>query len=127
MVSTNAQLNKICQDVLDVETNVVTGDTLLELLVVHLDRLDLSRDVRGRDRDDHASLDDTSLHTTDGHRTDTTDLVNILEWETERLVLRTNRGLDGVDGIEKGLTLNNTALRLFGPALPPWGASFHDQ
>ena len=105
--------------VLDVETDVVTGDTLLELLVVHLDGLDLSGDVGRREGDDHASLDDTSLDTADGHRTDTTDLVDILEGETEGLVRRTNGGLDGVDGIEEGLTLDDTSLGLLGPALVP--------
>ena len=119
MVSTNSQLNEICQDVLDVETNVVTGDTLLELLVVHLDRLDLSRDVRGRERDDHASLDDTSLNTTNRHRADTANLVDILEGETEGLVGGTNGGFDGVDGIEEGLALDDTGLSLLGPALVP--------
>ena len=86
--------------VLDVETDVVTGDTLLELLVVHLDGLDLSSDVRWGERNDHTSLDDTSLDTADGHRTDTTDLVDILEGETEGLVGGTNGGLDSIDGIE---------------------------
>ena len=85
--------------VLDVETDVVTGDTLLELLVVHLDGLDFSRHVRRREGDNHASLDDTSLNTADGHRADTADLVNILKGKTERLVGGTDRGLDGINGI----------------------------
>ena len=105
--------------VLDVETDVVTGDTLLELLVVHLDGLDLSGDVGRRESDDHASLDNTSLDTADGHRTNTTDLVDILEGETEGLVGGTDRGLDGIDGIKKGLALDDTGLRLLGPALVP--------
>ena len=87
--------------------------------MVHLDRLDLSRDVRGRERDDHASLDDTSLNTTNGHRADTADLVNILKGKTERLVGGTDRGLDGIDGIEESLALDDTGLRLLGPALVP--------
>ena len=105
--------------VLDVETDVVTGDTLLELLVVHLDGLDLSGDVGGRESDDHASLDDTSLDTADGHRTDTADLVDILEGETEGLVRGTDGGLDGIDGIEEGLALDDTSLGLLRPALVP--------
>ena len=72
-------------DVLDVETDVVTGGTLLELFVVHLDGLDFSGHVGRSEGDDHAGLDDTSLNTTDGHRTDTANLVNILERKTERL------------------------------------------
>ena len=113
--------------VLDVETDVVTGDTLLELLVVHLDGLDLSGDVRRRESDDHASLDDTSLDTTDGHRANTTNLVDILEGETEGLVGGTDGGLDGIDGIEEGLALDDTTLGLLGPALVPWHAAERGQ
>ena len=105
--------------VLDVETDVVTGDTLLELLVVHLDGLDFSGHVGRSEGDDHAGLDDTSLNTTDGHRTDTANLVNILERKTEGLVGGTDGGLDGIDGIEEGLALDDTSLGLLGPALVP--------
>ena len=44
-------------DVLDVEANVVTRDTLGELLVVHLDGLDFSGDTSRGEGDDHTSLD----------------------------------------------------------------------
>ena len=53
-------------DVLDVESNVVSGDSLRERLVVHLDGLDFSGDVLRGEGDDHAWLDDASLHTSDG-------------------------------------------------------------
>jgi len=50
------------RDVLDVEADVVTRNTLGELLVVHLDGLDFGGDVGRSEGDDHAGLDDT------GHR-----------------------------------------------------------
>jgi hypothetical protein len=75
-VSTTDILNR---DVLDVETDVVTRLAGLELLVVHFDRLDFSSNVAWGEGNDHAGLDDTSLDTTDGHRSDTTDLVHILK------------------------------------------------
>jgi hypothetical protein len=109
-------------DVLDVETDVVTGNTLNELLVVHFDGLDFSGDVGGSEGDNHSSLDDTSLNTTDGHRANTTDLVDILERKTQGLVRGTDGGLDGIDGIEEGLSLDDTTLGLLGPALEPWHA-----
>merc|ERR1711963_248602 len=72
-------------DVLDVEANVVSGDSLGEGLVVHLHGLDLGGQHVGGEGDDHAWLDDASLHSAHGHCSNTSDLVDILEWETERL------------------------------------------
>jgi len=106
-------------NVLDVETDVVSGKTSLELLVVHLDRLDFSGDVGGSEDDDHTSLDGSGLDTTDGNCSDTSDLVDILEGETEGLVGRARRGLDGVDGVEEGDTLDFTGLGLLLPSLVP--------
>ena len=91
--------------------------------MVHFDGLDLSSHVRRREGDDHAGLDDTSLDTTDGHRADTTDLVDILEGETEGLVGGTDGGLNSVDRVEEGLALDDTGLRLLGPALVPGHAA----
>ena len=72
-------------NVLDVESDVVTGAGLGEGLVVHLDGLDLSGHVRRGEGNDHTGLDLASLDTANGDCSDTTDLVDILEWETEWL------------------------------------------
>lgn len=114
-----ATANVLDGDVLDVEADVVTGVTLCELLVVHFDGLDFSGDVGGSEGDDHAGLDDTGLDTTDGHSTDTTNLVDVLERKTEGLVGGADGGFDSIDGIEQGLTLDDTSLGLTGPALVP--------
>lgn len=106
-------------DVLHVEANVVTRDTLSELLVVHLDGLDLSGDVGGGEGNDHTGLDDTSLDTADGHSSNTTDLVDILEGQTQGLVGGTLGGLDGVNGLEQGLAGDLATLALLLPALVP--------
>jgi hypothetical protein len=105
-------------DVLDVEADVVTGDTLDELLVVHLDRLHLSGDTSGGEGDDHTGLDDTGLDTTDGHRANTTDLVDVLEGKTEGLVGGTAGNVDGVNGLEEGLA-RDLGLGLLLPTLVP--------
>ena len=106
-------------DVLDVEADVVTGKTLGELLVVHLDGLDFSGNVGRGEVDDHAGLDDTSLNTTDGHCANTTNFVDILERKTEGLVGGADRGFDSVDSVEEGLALDDTGLGLPRPALVP--------
>jgi len=71
------------KDLLDVETNVITWVTLLKLFVVHFNGLDFGGHICRCESDDHASFDNTSLDTANRHCTDTTDLVNILERETE--------------------------------------------
>jgi hypothetical protein len=105
-------------DVLDVEADVVTGETLGKLLVVHLDGLDLSGNTSGGEGNNHTTLDNTGLDTTDGHRANTTDLVDILEGKTEGLVGRTGRSVDGIDGLEEGLT-SGLGLGLLLPTLVP--------
>jgi len=106
-------------NVLDVESDVVTGVTLGDLLVVHLDGLDFGGHVGGGKVDNHTGLDDTSLDSTDGNCSDTTDLVDVLEGKSEGLVRGSDRGLNGVDGLQKGLTLGGTGLGLLVPSLVP--------
>jgi hypothetical protein len=106
-------------NVLNVETNVVTGNTLNELFVVHFDGLYFSGDHGGGEGDDHTSLDDTSLDTTDGNRSNTANLVDILKRKTEGLVGGTLRGVNGINGLKKGLARLGTSLGFLGPALEP--------
>ena len=73
-----ASLDVLHGDVLDVETNVVSGHGLGQRLVVHLHRLDLSGQLVGGEGDDHAGLDDAGLNTAHGHCSNTSDFVNIL-------------------------------------------------
>ncbi|CAI0542391.1 unnamed protein product [Linum tenue] len=73
-------------NILHVEPNVVTRESLLESFMVHLNRLDLSRQPGGTKGNNHTGLDDTGLNTTHWHSSNTTDLVHILKWETEWLV-----------------------------------------
>lgn len=111
--------NLLDGNVLDVETDVVTGVTGLELLVVHLNGLDFSGDVGGGEGDDHAGGNDTSLDTTDGNCANTGDLVHILEGKTEGLVGGTDGGLDGINGLEEGLSGGLASLGLLLPTLVP--------
>ena len=73
-----ASLDVLHGDVLDVETNVVSGNSLGERLVVHLHRLDLSGQLVGGEGDDHAGLDDAGLNTAHGDCANTSDFVDIL-------------------------------------------------
>ena len=74
-----SSLDVLDGDVLDVEANVVSGDSLGEGLVVHLHGLDLSGQHVGGEGDDHAGLDDTSLNSANGHCSNSSNFVHILE------------------------------------------------
>lgn len=67
----------------------------------------------------HAGLDDTSLHTSNGNRTDTTNLVHILEGKTKGLVGWARRGVNGIYSLQKSLA-SGLSLGLFLPTLVPW-------
>jgi len=99
-VSTTNFLNG---DVLDVEADVVSRNTLNELFVVHFDRLDFSGDTSWSEGDDHTRFDDTSFNTTDWHCSNTTNLVNVLKWETKWLVSWTRWRVNGIDSFKKSL------------------------
>jgi len=94
-------------NVLDVETDVITRDSLSKLLVVHFDGLDLSSDRARSEGNNLVWLEDTSLNTTDGHCTDTTDLVDILKRDTKRLL----NGTDGLRDVIKSLEEGDTVVR----------------
>jgi hypothetical protein len=66
-------------DVLDVEADVVTWKAFDELFMVHFNGLDFSGNISRSEGDDHTSLDDTSLNTTDRNRANARDLVDILK------------------------------------------------
>jgi len=105
-------------DVLDVEANVVTWKTLDELFVVHFDGLDFGGDTGGSEGNDHAGLNDTGLDTADWYSSNTANLVDILEGKAERLVGRTRRWVDGINGLEEGLA-RGLGLGLLLPSLVP--------
>ena len=110
--------NFLYGNVLDVESDIVTGNTLNELFVVHLNGLDFSGDTSWGEGDDHAGLDNTGLDTADWHRANTTDLVDILKGKTERLISRTGWRVNGIDGLEEGLA-GGLGLGLLLPSLVP--------
>ncbi|KAH3667230.1 hypothetical protein OGAPHI_002879 [Ogataea philodendri] len=110
-------------DVLDVETNVVTWNTLNKLLVVHLNGLDFSGNTSWSESNDHTSLDDTGLDSSDWNSSNTADLVDILQWQSQWLVRWSGRWLNGVNSLQKSLTLDDTSLSLLLPSFVPWAVS----
>ena len=62
--------------------------------MVHLHGLDFSGQVVRGKGDDYAGLDDTGLHTSNGHSSNTADLVDVLERQTKGLVGRTTFSLN---------------------------------
>jgi hypothetical protein len=107
-------------DVLDVETDVVAWETFWDLGVVHLDGFDLSGDVGWSEFDDHTGFDGTGFDSADWHSSNTADLVDVLEWESESFVGWSNWLVDGVQSFEESFTGFFTALfGLFAPSFVP--------
>ena len=63
--------------------------------------------------------DDTSFDSTDGHSSNTTNLVDILEGKSERLVRWSGGGNDGVKGFDHGLAGELAFLHFLIPSLVP--------
>ena len=92
-------------ETLDVEANVVSWNGLSDLLVMHLDGLALGGGSEWTEGNLHGWLDDTSLDSADWDRSDTGDLVDILEWESEWLEDWSLWWLDGIKSLEEIWTL----------------------
>jgi len=107
-------------DVLDVETDVVTWYTLWDLSVVHFDGFDFSGDVGWSEFDDHTGFDDTGFDSADWHSSDTTDFVDILEWESKGFVGWSDWWVDAVQSFEQSFTgLFAAFFGLFFPTFVP--------
>merc|ERR1719328_736458 len=114
-----SSLDVLDGDVLDVEANVVSGDSLGEGLVVDLHGLDLSGQLVGGEGDDHAGLDDSGLNTTHGDCSNTSDFVDILEGQPEGLVSGPGGGNDSVKSLEESHAAGLALLPLNTPSLVP--------
>merc|ERR1719367_1492240 len=114
-----ASLDVLHGNVLDVEANVVSGNSLGERLVVHLHGLDLSGQHVGGEGDNHAGLDDSGLHTANGHCSNTSDFVDILEGKPERLVSGSGGRNDRVQSLQESHAAGLALLPLNTPSLVP--------
>src|SRR2546425_119736 len=88
-------------DPADVEADVVAGLRLLDLLVVHLDRLDFADLVRGHEVDLHPDLQEPGLDSADRHGPRARDRVDVLHREAQREVRRLRRGRELVQRLDQ--------------------------
>jgi len=100
-----SSLDVLYGNVLTVETNVVSGNSLGKRFMMHLYRLNLSGKTRRGEAYNHSGLKYTGLNTSYRHSTDTTNLVYILKRKTKRLVSRSLGRVDGVKSLKKDRTL----------------------
>ncbi|GER57689.1 translation elongation factor 1-alpha [Striga asiatica] len=73
-------------NILHIEPNIVTWESFLHSLMMHLDRFNFSGQTRWAESHHHSRLQYTCLHTTNRHSSNTTNLVHILKRETKGLV-----------------------------------------
>ncbi len=86
----------------DVESDVVSRESLGEGLVVHLDGLDLSDDMGRLEHDLHVGLEDTGLDTSDRNGSDTGDGIDILDRNPEGLLGVLLGNLEVVESLDEG-------------------------
>jgi len=92
-------------EVLNVESNVVSWDSFRKSLVVHFNRFNFGGKVGWGENDDHTGFQDISFNTSDGHSSDTTDLVYVLKGNSEGLLSGSLRCLQGIKSFKEGWAL----------------------
>jgi len=90
---------------LNVETNIVSRNSFSDLLMMHLDGFAIGGGTDWSEGDVHVWLDDTGLDSTDWDSSDTRDLVDILEWESEWLEYWSLWWLKGIEGFKEERSL----------------------
>ena len=103
--SDKSSLDVLDSDVSNVESNVVTWDGLDQLFVVHLDLLALGGVSRWGEVDHHTGLEDTGLDSADWDGSDSGDLEDVVDWESQCEVGWSLWSLHGVEGSDEGVTL----------------------
>ena len=80
-----SSLDVLDRETLDVESNIVSGNSLRDRGVMHFDGLDIRLDISRGESDVHAGIKDTGFDSSDGDSADTTDLVDVLKGKSEGL------------------------------------------
>jgi len=105
-VSNNVSSSNILDsDVLNVESDIVSGDGFLELSVMHFDSFALSGDTAGGEGDEHSGSDDSGFNSSDGDCSNSSNLVDVLKGKSEGLFKGSDGGVDFVEGLEEGVSL----------------------
>merc|ERR1712048_799554 len=105
--------------VLDVETDVITWLSFFQFLVVHFDGFDFSGAHRGSEGNNHTGFQSTGFDSADGHCTNTTDLVDILQRQSQRFVVRSGRFHNVAQSLEQSETSSLTRFSFTSPTLVP--------
>lgn len=95
---------------LDVETDVVSWEGLQELFVVHFDGLNISNQSDWGELDAHAWLEDSGFDSSDWDCSDTSDLVDVLEWQSEWLIEGSDWWGDGIQSLQESGSLVPVAV-----------------
>merc|ERR1719464_1394294 len=92
--------NLLQGNIFDIESNIVSWSSLFHCLMMHFNRFNFCCQHSRSESNIHSWFDDTSLNTSDRHSSNTTNLVNILKWKTERFVDRPFGWLNSIKSFE---------------------------
>jgi len=92
-------------EVLHVESNIVTWLGFFKGFVMHFDWFAFSGDVEGGEGDDHTWFEETCLNSSDWDSSNTTDLVDVLQGESEWFILGSLWGFNGVECFDEARSI----------------------
>jgi len=88
-------------NIFNIESDIVSWDGFSELFVMHFNGFDISGFVWGGEVDGHGGFQDSGFDSSDGDSSDTSNFVDILQWESEGFVDGSFRGDDIIEGFKE--------------------------
>jgi len=88
----------------DIETNIVSWNSLSKLNMMHFNRFNFSNFIGWSEINIHSWFKDTSLNSSNWNCSDTRDLIDILEWKSEWFLHRSFWGFEFIKSLVKSLT-----------------------
>jgi len=90
------------RETFNIETNIITWNSLWHLSVMHFDGFNFSSESWWGEFNSHTWFDDTSFDSSDWYCTDTRDFVDILEWESKWGINWSFWSFKFIEGLKKG-------------------------
>jgi len=92
-------------DILNIESNIVSWNSFSHLFMMHFDWFTFTSDWNRCKSDVHSWFQDSSFDSSDWDSSNTTNLINILQWKSQWLICWSLWWGDIIQSVEQGLSL----------------------